>query len=210
MFYYPLADDAVLRILEEHHAEALFQLTLANRLHLLPWLPWVDQVIGIEDTLGFIRQGLTQFAAGEGFQAGIWRGPRLVGVIGFHGMSRVNRSIAIGYWLAAAHQGRGLMTRACEALLRYAFEDLGLHRVEIRCAPANHRSRAIPIRLGFQEEGLIRAAQRGREGYDDLVVYGLLAPEWRARQSSAGETDPRTGNPRGITPRESSPRGGSR
>jgi ribosomal-protein-serine acetyltransferase len=61
----------------------------------------------------------------------------------------------------------------------YGFESMGLHRITIRAAPGNTRSRAIPERLGFVQEGVLREAGRVGEGYTDLVVYGVLDREWR-------------------------------
>jgi ribosomal-protein-serine acetyltransferase len=51
--------------------------------------------------------------------------------------------------------------------------------VTICVAPDNARSRAIPARLGFTEEGLLREAERTSTGYHDLLVYGLLEQDWR-------------------------------
>lgn len=75
-------------------------------------------------------------------------------------------------------QGKGLMTKACETLVRHAFEDLGLNRVEIRAAVDNRKSRAIPERLGFQQEGVLRDAEWLYDRYADLVVYAMLAKDW--------------------------------
>jgi ribosomal-protein-serine acetyltransferase len=49
--------------------------------------------------------------------------------------------------------------------------------VEVRAAPENRRSRAIPERLGFREEGQLREAERVKGRYLDSVVYGMLASE---------------------------------
>ncbi len=70
------------------------------------------------------------------------------------------------------------MTRACKAIIDHTFKDLGLHRVEIRCAAENFKSQAIPERLGFAREGVIRQAEWLYDHFEDHVVYGLLAPEW--------------------------------
>ena len=70
------------------------------------------------------------------------------------------------------------MTLAVRALVEHAFRGLRVHRVEIRAAVDNVRSRAIPERLGFTNEGVLRGAQRFPDRYEDLVVYSLLAPEW--------------------------------
>jgi ribosomal-protein-serine acetyltransferase len=98
--------------------------------------------------------------------------------VGFHGVDRVNRATSIGYWLAADRQGQGIMTRAVAALVGHALTAWALHRVEIRVATANARSRAIPERLGFRREGTLRGAERHGERFLDLDVFALLAPEW--------------------------------
>lgn len=106
----------------------------------------------------------------------------LAGVIGFHRVDWLNHSTSIGYWLAEDFQGKGIMTASCRCLLDYAFGNLGMNRVEIRCATENLRSRAIPERLGFTEEGLIRQAEWLYDHYVDHLVYGLLREEWKGGQ----------------------------
>ncbi len=89
-----------------------------------------------------------------------------------------NRVGEIGYWLGDVFQGRGIMTQACRAMVAYGFSERGLNRIEIHCAPANVKSRAIPERLGFRIEGTLRQAEKLVDGYVDNVVYGLLASEY--------------------------------
>jgi len=93
-------------------------------------------------------------------------------------MNGANRSTSIGYWLGERFQGSGVMTKSCKALIEYAFRELKLNRVEIRCAEKNLRSRAIPERLGFVNEGMIREAEWLYDHFVDHVVYGVLAREW--------------------------------
>jgi len=102
-----------------------------------------------------------------------------VGVIGFHDINHVHRFTSIGYWLSSDVQGRGIMTRACRALVQHALVDLGLNRVEIRAAVENCKSRAIPERLGFELEGAIRQAEWLHDHFVDHAVYGMLARDWR-------------------------------
>jgi len=71
------------------------------------------------------------------------------------------------------------MTKACESFIDYAFNDFKLNRVEIRCAENNFKSRAIPQRLGFTKEGLIRDSEWLYDHYVDHIVYGMLAIEWK-------------------------------
>ena len=100
-------------------------------------------------------------------------------MIGFHKVDWVNRATSIGYWLAAASQGRGIVTEAVRALTGYAFDVWELNRVEIRAAVGNGRSAAIPLRLGFVEEGVARQSERHGDSFKDLAVYSMLAADWR-------------------------------
>jgi len=75
------------------------------------------------------------------------------------------------------------MTRACRALVAYAFTNLGLDRVEIRTAAGNARSRGIAERIGFVQEGVLREAEYSADGPQDQIVYGLLRKEWESRRS---------------------------
>jgi len=175
-----LGDGAALRLLEERDAAPLYALIDANRAYLRQWLPWVDKEQSPNTTRAFLRAAQQQFADKRGGQYGIWQHGQLAGVVGQHPIDWANRACALGYWLGAAYQGRGLVTRACRALVSHAVRDLGLHRVEIRAATGNHRSRAIAERLGFRQEGVLRDAEWLYDHYVDLVVYAMLAPEWQA------------------------------
>jgi ribosomal-protein-serine acetyltransferase len=180
--HFQIDEDIELHLLEEQHAEELFALTDQNRQYLREWLPWLDNNMSLEDTEDFVRDSLEQFRNNNGFQLGIWFQDRLAGVIGYHKIDWVNRATSIGYWLGASFQGKGLTTRACRALIDYAFNDLRLNRVEIRCAVKNGKSRAIPLRLGFKEEGLIRQSEWLYDHFVDHVVYGMLKNEWQSSQ----------------------------
>jgi ribosomal-protein-serine acetyltransferase len=71
------------------------------------------------------------------------------------------------------------MTKACRTLITYAFTELALNKVEIHGATENIRSCAIPKRLGFTQEGILRDAEWLYDHYVDTVIYGLLAREWQ-------------------------------
>jgi ribosomal-protein-serine acetyltransferase len=167
-----------LRLLEESDAEELYTLVDANRVYLARWLPWVEAAGSPEYVLNFIRTTRRQLADNDGFQTAIVGDGAIIGVVGFHAVDWRNLSTSIGYWLAENRQGRGTMTEAVQALSDHAFADWNLNRVEIRVAAENKRSRAIPRRLGFIEEGVLRQAERLGERFEDSVVYSMLAKDW--------------------------------
>ena len=174
---FALPDGCRLRLLEETDADELHRLVEANRAYLAPWMQWAAEQTP-EATLEFIRLTRRQAAENSGFQAAIVCDDLIVGVAGFHRVDWAHRSATAGYWLDERHQGRGIMTHAVRTLVDHAFGDWSLNRVEIRAATDNGRSRAIPERLGFREEGVLREAERIGDRYNDLVVYGMLASEW--------------------------------
>jgi len=180
-----VADGCHLRLLEEADAEELYRLVDANRAHLAEWMPWAAAQT-FEQTANFIRGALRRHAERNGFELALVAGERMVGAAGFAGIDWIARSTSVGYWLAHEQQGRGLMTRAVRALVDHAFGDLELHRVEIQAAEGNRRSRAIPERLGFREEGLLREAEHVGGRYLNLVVYGLLATDPGAGATPSG------------------------
>jgi len=168
-----------LRLLEESDAEELYALVDANRDHLAHWLPWAAGQT-LEGTATFIRATRRQLANDDGFQSAIVEDGRIIGMVGFHSVSWQQRSTSIGYWLAESAQGRGIMTHSVRALTDHALTVWRLNRVEIRAAVDNTRSRSIPERLGFRQEGVLTRAERVGERYVDHVVYAILAGEWRA------------------------------
>jgi ribosomal-protein-serine acetyltransferase len=165
-----------LGLLEESDAQELQAVVEANRDHLARWMPWAGGQM-LADTLAFIRRTHEQLANNEGFQAAVLEDGRIVGVTGFHAVSWEHRRTSIGYWLAEPAQGRGIMTEAVKALVNHALETWQLHRVEIRARVENVRSRAIPERLGFTQEGVARGAERIGDLYVDQAVYAMLAGE---------------------------------
>lgn len=176
----PLENDLFLKTLVPEDAFELFTLIDRNRNHLRQWLPWVDATRTIENTIAFIESALQQKLSNAGFQCGIWYYNHLAGIIGYHTIDWGNKNVEIGYWLAKEYEGKGIMTKACRALIDYAFDEYQLHRVQIRCAVENHRSRALIERLGLIQEGIMRQAEFLYDHYVDLYVYGITVDEWKA------------------------------
>jgi len=205
MLTFSFAEGAELRLLEHHHAEELFALIDRNRPYLRRWLPEWDVYKSLDDCKSVIKSSLEQLAANGGFSLGIWWEGRLAGIIGAGNIDKENHSAIIGYLLGESYQRKGLVTGACRALVDYLFSELKLHRVKIRCATGNPRSSAVPKRLGFAREGVLRQAQAFDDTFLDLEVYGMLAREWKnpfqgVRATPAGRSSGDRGNTETATP----------
>jgi ribosomal-protein-serine acetyltransferase len=174
-----------MRLFDAADADAAYAAVERNRAHLRQWLPWVDRTHSREDLRNFIETiAIPQYEANNGPNCGIWVDGEFAGGIGCHVIDWANRHCSIGYWLDAAHQGNGIVTRCCAAMLDYLFDELGLHRVVIECGTANTRSCAIPARLRFTREGIKREAEWVGGRWLDLIVWSMIDGEWRQRRDA--------------------------
>jgi len=183
---FELADNRWMRLLDSADAEELYALIDANREYLSRWMPFVSQTRSTADSLAFIRSARRQLTENRGMQMAILSGVQIIGVAGFHRIDWTSRSTSIGYWLAEERQGAGTMTLAARAMVDHAFSVWRLHRVEIRAGIENHRSRAIPERLGFREDGVLRGAERIGPRVIDHVIYAMTAAEWDGASAPSG------------------------
>ncbi|RHB51956.1 GNAT family N-acetyltransferase [Exiguobacterium sp. AM39-5BH] len=180
MLHYDINDQLQLRMFTIDDAEALFQLTMASKPYLREWLGWLDYIETVEDSRKNIEgriKGLMETGGYPKSFAIVYQG-ELAGTIGFNDIDRGIKCGTIGYWLRQDFQGKGIMSQALETIIDYGFRDLKLDKIEIRVATENVKSRAIPERFGFLEEGVLRQAEWLYDRYVDHVVYGLLREEW--------------------------------
>ncbi len=176
--------DIDVSLLEEKHAPEMFAMIEANRESLRQWLPWVDTTLTLDDSKMFITRATDQFYSDTGIHCAIFYKGRMAGIVGCVKMDLGNRCCEIGYWLGCTYRGMGLMTTVCSAMLEYLFGSMFMNRVEIRCAVDNIKSIAIPIRLGFKKEGVIRQAAWLNDRFIDLAIYGMLSEEWHERKKA--------------------------
>ncbi len=138
----------------------------------------MDSAQAVSDTQAFITDALEKFVARQSIVVGLWADNRFAGVIGTD--FRADAPTAeIGYWIGSEFEGRGRMTAATKVMIGYLLHDRGVHRIEIRCEPANKRSCAIPERLGFTYEGTLRESGKVNDRFVDHRIYSLLESEWK-------------------------------
>jgi ribosomal-protein-serine acetyltransferase len=161
-----------LRRLDLDDAEALQRVIDANRDRLRPWMWWADGST-VDTTRAFIQAANDNDVLDP---LGISVDGELAGAMGATPETGT-RNHEIGYWIGASHEGRGVVTRACRALITHLFAG-GCHRVALTAGIGNTRSRAVAERLGFMYEGSLREAGHNENGFFDVAVYGLLESEW--------------------------------
>ena len=164
---------------------------LAVRASCRDWLvPWEPRPAGApptpEDRASFsarcaARERERQIGSGYGF--GIFLAGRLVGEITLSSIQRGPfQNATIGYWIDRSAAGQGLAPEATVAVLRFAFEELGLHRVEIAIVPRNEASRRVVEKLGLREESTALRFLEIDGVWEDHIRYAITSEEWAQRR----------------------------
>ncbi len=178
MLSFVVEPDLEMRLLREKDSAELFALVDENRDFLGEWLPWVDSNVEEADSREFIMASRLAYADETSMPFAIFYCDKLVGMIGIHHISDINKSAEIGYWLAEQETGKGLVTKCCRAILNFSFGRLEVNRIVIQAAVKNLPSRAIPERLGFTFEGVGRELVFQQERPLDMAIYSLLSAEY--------------------------------
>ena len=155
-----------------------------SRDFLQPWEPvWPEDELTLPAWRRRLRAYWREMREGVAYPFLIFDISRHI-LVGGITLSNVRRGIAqtgtLGYWIGARHARRGYMTEAVRVLVRHAFEELGLHRVEAACIPANVASRRLLEKCGFRREGYARRYLRINGEWRDHLLFAILAEDLRA------------------------------
>ena len=169
--------------LSEQHAAAFLAYQERNRAHLQTWEPQRDASFYMLET-----QQAQIRAAEEDAQRGLCarfiafiEGSRdIVASVNLWNIRRGAIHCAIiGYSVDARYEGQGYATEAAGAVIRYAFEELNLHRLETSYQPTNERSGRVLRKLGFVVEGYARDYLFLNDAWRDGILVSLANPNWR-------------------------------
>ena len=176
-------DELELKAPQLQDAAALNALIIKNQLRLAEYMPWANGQPTEADAREYIALHKDDLSANRPPALLLWARGKLGGAVGFHDHNTANNKVALGYWIDDDLEGKGLVTRSCIVMNDYAFYVLGLNRITILCAEQNARSRAIPEKLGFTNEGIEKDGQWVYDRYLDMVHYRMLEREWRALET---------------------------
>lgn len=177
----------VLRTLRESDYESWHEIRVRCRDWLVPWEPRpAGAPAAAEDRASFaarcaLRERERQIGSGFGF--GIFVGDRFVGELTLSSIQRGPfQSASIGYWIDRDWAGQNLVPEAVVVTLRFAFEMLGLHRVEVSIIPRNRASRRVAEKLDLRLEGISERFLEIDGQWEDHVRYAMTSEEWQTRR----------------------------
>jgi len=126
------------------------------------------------------RQREWQLGSGYGF--GIFVGSRFAGEINLSGLQRGPfQNAYVGYWIGEDFAGHSYVPEALVVLIRFAFEELGLHRIQVAIIPRNRNSRRVVEKLELREEGVAERYLEINGVWEDHVRYAITSEEWQER-----------------------------
>jgi [ribosomal protein S5]-alanine N-acetyltransferase len=177
----------VLRTLSELDYEGWYEVRSRCRDWLIPWEPRPKGgPLPAEDRGSFaarcaIRERERQLGTGYGF--GIFANGHFAGEVTLSSVQRGPfQSAFIGYWVDEILAGQGIVPEAVVVTLQFAFEQIGLHRVEISIIPRNRSSRRVMEKLGIRQEGVAERFLEIDGVWEDHARYGITSEEWAERR----------------------------
>ncbi|MGH9115767.1 MAG: GNAT family N-acetyltransferase [Acidimicrobiales bacterium] len=183
----------LLRPLSASDFEAWREVRARGRDWLLKWepRPLPAQPDATQDRRVFAarcgaRERERQLGTGYGF--GIFVGPQGDRFAGEINLSSVQRgpyqNAYVGYWIDEAMAGRAYVPEAFVVVCRFAFEDLGLHRLQASIIPRNDASHRVVQKLGLRSEGLAERYLEINGVWEDHVRYAITSEEWEVRRDA--------------------------
>jgi ribosomal-protein-alanine N-acetyltransferase len=129
------------------------------------------------------RERERQLGSGYGF--GIFVDGAFAGEMNLSGIQRGPfQNGFIGYWIDEAKAGRGYTPEAAAVLIRFALEEVGLHRIQVSIIPRNAPSRQVAAKLHLREEGIAERFLEIDGIWEDHVCYAITAEEWEERRQA--------------------------
>ncbi|MBB6670428.1 GNAT family N-acetyltransferase [Cohnella nanjingensis] len=144
---------------------------------LRPWMPWVQQVPTIEESMISSRQGRIHFLERSDLRLYLFHKTtgQFVGGSGLHRIDWEARKFEIGYWIRTSLNGQGYITEAVAGITEFAIQTLQANRIEIRCDARNGPSARVAERLGFTKEAVLRREKCDVNGeLSDTFVFAKV------------------------------------
>ncbi len=177
-----------LRPLVEDDFEAWSDVRVRSRDWLVKWEPMPlpgHPDIAHDRRLFNSRCGIRdrEWQLGTAYGFGIFVGGAFVGELNINNVQRGPfQNAYVGYWLDEAHAGQGYMPEALVVLFKFAFEDLGLHRLQISIIPRNKPSNRVAEKLGLRNEGIALRYLEIDGNWEDHVRYAITSEDWDQRR----------------------------
>ena len=173
----------ILRPLKEEDAKSILE--NINNLEVTKWLLVVPYPYTLKDAKKWVKENKDKWKKKkkESYTFGIElkEKKKIIVGIGIHDFDKFQGKASVGYWLGENYHGKGYGTEALDALLKFAFNNLKLRKIEAGVFVGNPSSGKLLEKFGAKQEGLRRKSNRCKADgkIKDEIIYGLLKEEWK-------------------------------
>ena len=171
-------------------ARELLAVVLASRDELGRYMSWPRDLFDLEQARRFVKLSRDGWLAGRTLRLGIFERSTgvLLGSVEVDGIDFRRGQAELGYWIRTDRCGRGYATEAANAMVRYGFETLRVHKIRADVAVGNSSSARVLAKLGFTHEGTLREDRPVGSIFVDHWRFGLLQREYVARTVETDES----------------------
>jgi len=183
-------DRLKIRLIKESDVPALFAINGDDAVtRFLPYETWKNSADGAT----WFERTSARLSAGEAdqFVIVLRETGHIIGTCLLFRFDRASARAELGYVLARRYWGAGYMLEALQALIGFAFAQMGLRRLEAEIDPRNVASARLLRRLGFVREGVLRQRSSTKGEITDSGLYGLLSAEWPPALPKRGQRSAR-------------------
>lgn len=167
--------DVAIRPYEPGDAPALHEAALESVESIHPWMSWCHPGFRLEEAQAWVERQVPAFQSGEQFEFVIVSGEgTLLGACGLNQIDRANRRANLGYWVRSSAAGKGVATAAVSQLVRWAFRNTDLQRLEVLAATTNLASLRVAEKTGAVREGVLRSRLMLLGKACDAVMFSFV------------------------------------
>lgn len=174
----------ILRVLRPGDGAEVTQAKADSIERLRPWFPWAQEVGSVEDNELWARGMHVEYwnRTSVGFKVLLPDSNKIIGMIGIHNRKTGPIIWEIGYWLRTGYEGKGYMTEAAKACIKFAFEYLKADKIVIRADSRNFPSQNVAKRCGYHFDGTMRWYERDHVNPEimvDMCFFSMMNAEYK-------------------------------
>src|ERR1700730_5962953 len=176
MFDYNVDNDISLKFMFLKDSHELFNFFEKERKRFQKYLLIINKLKNEDDVKEFIKDNLKKYIDNEGIPnfLSITHKNKIIGIIGFWNFNGRAKSVELGYAISMEYEGKGYVTLCLKKIIDILFTKMDINKIIIRTSTKNPKSYAIPERLKFIKEGILRQEEYVNNEFIDLNVYSLL------------------------------------
>ena len=149
-----------------------------NNIEIAKWTARIPHPYTKKDGEWFVSKSIKEWEEGTGYVFGIVIDEEVVGICGLDDVSKEHKHATLGYWISQDYWGQGIMSEVAEAVIKFGFTELRLHRISVSHFTENTKSQRIIEKLGFRKEGITRDEFYRFGEWKSHVKYGMLEEDY--------------------------------